>query len=294
MRKQLIVSTLCLIAISPIVHAGLQDDLNARWRGAWLIVTGELYSNCNGIATNNRVFTDLISGDGQMRFAPGEMARVTKIDAKRRRVDVFLDINEPVLIEYRDGPFTLYREAACEVELLVDFGDDKSSDLGVSGIEAQFAHWFERYTQQADAEQSANWNERARDEYPIDYDQTLAEYRSWKIDQYNLNIEQRIAEADEQTVRLLGQVSGDDDFGGGLSHGIAAMVENMQSAGCDRLVVSSPNAYDKSQEAPNDAWADGYRTGQLLAYYIESRRILSGCFVSPDDPEAFSQLLSYR
>ena len=287
MRKQLIASTLGLFAIAPIAHAGLQDDLNARWRG-------EVYSNCNGIATNNRVFSDLISGEGQMRFAPGEMARVTKIDAKRRRVDVFLDLDEPVLIEYSDGPFRLYREASCEVELLLDFGDEKTSDLGVNGVEAQFAQWFERYTNQADAEQSSNWNERERDEYPIDYEQTLADYRVWKIEQHNLNIEQRIAESDAQTVRLLGQISRDDEFGGGLSHGIAAMVENIESTSCDRLVASSPGTYDESHDAPSESWADGYRTGQMLAYYIELGRMLSGCFIDPDDPEAFGQLLSNR
>jgi hypothetical protein len=131
-------SILTLIGVSPLAHADLQDDLNARWRGAWVIVTGELYSNCNGQTTDNRINGDLISGNGRFAFAPGELARVTRVDARRRRVDVFLDIYEGMLIEYEDGPFTLYREVSCPVELLVEYGGTRTRDLGVAGVEEQF------------------------------------------------------------------------------------------------------------------------------------------------------------
>ena len=182
---------LALAALCPIARADLQDDLNARWRGAWVVITGEVYSNCNGLTTDNRISGDLIMGSGREAFAPGELARVSKVDAKRHRVDVMLDIAEPVLIEYQDGPFTLYREASCPIELLVDFGDERTKDLGVAGVETQFDLWLERYARLEDAELSASWNRRERADYPDDYEQTLAAYEDWKVEQHNQLVAQR-------------------------------------------------------------------------------------------------------
>jgi hypothetical protein len=286
MRRRLAGSIFALLGVSPLIHADLQDDLNARWRGAWVIVTGELYSNCNGMTTDNRVSQDLISGNGRYAFAPGELARVTKVDVNRRRVDVFLDIQEGMLLEYRDGPFTLYREASCPVELLLEYGDARTRDLGVAGIEPQFNQWFERHARLEDAEDSPNWNGRLREDYPEDYALTLTAYQEWKAEQYNRNIDQKIESSTEQTSYLLAQVSSDSEFGAGLGYGIAAMREDI-SENCNRLVASVPTTFARSYEAPNPDWGNGYKTGQQLAYHIELSRRLRGCYLDPAENLAF-------
>ena len=179
MRWCLSIFALFLVMTSPVAHADLEDRLNSRWRGAWVIVNGELYSNCDSTYTDNRVSGDLVSGKGRVALPSGELAKVRRVDVKRRRVDVFLDLNESVLIEYQDGPFTLYREASRRVELLVDTGG-RTKKLGTGDIEALFAPLLERYARVTEAEHSPNWNRRARQSYPENYEQTLAEYRIGK------------------------------------------------------------------------------------------------------------------
>jgi hypothetical protein len=273
-------------ALSPMAQADLQDDLNARWRGAWVIVTGELYSNCDGLTTDNRISGDLILGNGRHAFAPGELARITRVDARRRRVDVFLDIAEPMLIEYRDGPFTLYREATCPVELLIDYGDARTRDLGVAGVETEFNRWFERYARLEDAEASASWNQRLREDYPVDYEQTLADYERWKVDQHNRLVDERIDDSIEETSHLLAQVSSNPEFGAGLSYGIAAMREDI-SEDCGRLVASAPETFARDYEAPSPDWGNGFKTGQQLAYHVELSQRLRGCHIDPVDRVAY-------
>jgi len=273
---------LAQLALAPLAYADLQDELNARWRGAWVIVTGELYSNCNGFTTDNRISGDLVVGSGRYSFEPGELARVTKIDVKRRRVDVFLDIQEGLLIEHRDGPFTLYSEASCRVELLVDYGDMRTSDLGIAGVEEQFDRWLERHARLEDAERSLSWNGREREDYPEDYEQTLAAYEDWKVEQHNAVIDRKIENSIEQTRYLLAQVSSDSDFGAGLSYGIAAMREDL-SDDCSRLIASEPETFARSYEAPNPDWGNGYKTGQQLAYHIELSRRLEACYIHSDE-----------
>lgn len=285
-RACLIGSAALLIAFSSAGRADLQDDLNSRWRGAWLIITGDIYSNCNGLTTDNRISGDLISGNGRFAFDPGELAQVRKVDVKRNRVDVSLDLNEPVLIEYQDGPFTLYREASCEVELEVDSGDGKTKDLGVSGVEARFGDWFERYARLDDALQSPGYNHRAREDYPDDYDSTLAAYENWKVDQHNQLVADRIADSTEKTSYLLAEVRPDGEFGAGLSKGISEMREAM-SDNCAALVSSSAATFGQSAEAPSEDWADGYKTGQQLAYHIELSRRLGNCFIESDSTLAY-------
>ena len=282
MRKSLAAAAVILAVGSSSAYAGLEDELESRWRGAWLIVDGELYSNCNGTATDNRINGDLISGRGYRAFPPGELGHVTRVNVKRHVVAVTVDLREPVLIDYQDGPFNLYREASCRVEAIVDFGEQRTKDLDVAGIEAQFASWFERYARASDAEASENWNQRERREYPEDYEQTLSEYRAWKVEQHNRAVDERKEQSIEASRQLLAEVTADDQFGAGLGQGIAAMRENIGSD-CTELVASSPDTYRQSRDAPSQLWADGYETGQQLAYYIELGRRLESCYIEPGD-----------
>jgi hypothetical protein len=272
-------------AVSSNVRADLQDDLNARWRGAWVIVKGDIASNCNGLTTDNRVSGDLSSASGRFSFKPGELARLEKVDAKRSRVDVVLALEENVLIPYQDGPFTLYREGSCKIELEIDFGSGRTKDLGMAGVEAQFVAWFERHARLDDALASPAYNLRVREDYPKDYAQTLIAYENWKIDRHNELVTYRIAASAEETRLLLAQVVSDDQFGAGLAKGIAAMRPAMVDD-CSRLLSSSVGTFGKKAEAPNEKWAEGYKTGQALAYHIELGRRLGMCFIERGDAAA--------
>ena len=166
--------------------------------------------------------------------------------------------------------------------LLFDFGDARTKDLGVNGIEPMLDQWFERYARLEDAEQSPSWNGRLRDDYPEDYDQTLLAYEEWKIEQHNRLVAQKKSDSIEQTAFLLAQVSSGPEFGAGLSYGIAAMREDL-SDDCDRLVTSDSDTFARPHEAANPDWANGYKTGQQLAYHIELARRLEGCYINSDE-----------
>lgn len=267
-----------LTAVSSAVRADLQDDLNARWRGAWVIVKGDIASNCNGLTTDNRVSGDLSSASGRFSFKPGELARIEKVDAKRSRVDVVLTLKENVLIAYQDGPFTLYREGACKVELEMDFGSTRTKNAGIAGVEGQFTVWFERHARLDDALASPAYNRRVREDYPEDYAETLIAYENWKIDRHNKQVAERIAASAEETRLLLAQVVSDEQFGAGLAKGIAAMRPAMVDD-CSRLISSTVATFGKKAEAPNEQWAEGYKVGQALTYQIELGQRLGKCFI---------------
>jgi hypothetical protein len=285
-RRTLTSSAVALIATTSVALADLQDDLNARWRGAYLILNGDVASNCNGLTTDNRINGDLASASGRFRFEPGELAQIRKVDVRRKRVDVVLDIEEGVLIEYQEGPFTLYREASCEVELEIDFGSERAKDVGIEGVEAQFAFWFERHARLDSARASEGWNGRERRDYPADYAETLIAYDNWKIDQHNQLVAERIADSTEKTSLLLAQVDDEREFGAGLAEGISQMREAM-SDNCNVLVSSSPGTFGNSADASSEDWGDGYSTGQQLAYHIELSRRLSRCFIDTDESLAY-------
>lgn len=269
-----------LLAAAP-ASADIQDDLNARWRGAWLIVKSDISSNCNGLTTDNRISGDLLRTSGHFEFEPGELAQITKVDERRRRVDVKLELRENILVPYADGPFTLYREASCEVELEIDFNNERVRDVGLAGVEAQFELWFERHARIDDAMDSPAWNGREREDYPDDYEETLFAWEVWQVEQHNERVAERIEDSIETTGYLLARVSADRDFGAGLGLGIAAMRDVFESnrISCERLVASNDRTFGGSLETDNTDEANGYRTGQQLAYHLELSRRLEDCYL---------------
>src|SRR5262245_46020405 len=95
----------------------LQRELAGRWRGSWVIVEVGVRSDCGGMYTNNRLNGRRVSGSGAFTFEAGELAQIDKVDLHRARLDVLLTLAEPTRVSWQDGPFTLYRQASCRVEL---------------------------------------------------------------------------------------------------------------------------------------------------------------------------------
>ena len=127
MRAKIVLFTLAAVTTltAPAFAGGIEKDINKRWLGAWVVTRSEMYSDCNAVYTQNRINGSLVSGRGARRFQPGELAKVTKVDAGRHRIDVRISLVEPVLLTYREGPFTLYDEASCRVELEVEVSRDQ-------------------------------------------------------------------------------------------------------------------------------------------------------------------------
>lgn len=277
---------LLILSGSP-AYAGLQDDLNRNWRGAWVIVNGDVYANCDGSYTKNEVNGRLVAGEGRVILPTGELAKVHKIDLKKARVDVRLDMQEKALISYQDGPFILYREADCQIELMVRMPGGRAKELGIQGIETELDVLLDRYLSVSEAQQSPSWNRRQRKSYPPDYERTLADYRVWKVEAYNQGVQDRIDDAVDRSSRFLASIqnlrtSGDryrEEFANALVYGIILMTENLRGS-CEQLLESQPGHYAQRVNVSSRAATDGYNIGQQLAFYVTIASQLQSCYAN--------------
>ena len=117
MKRNLMVAALIFLLTGVTLAGSLEKEVKGEWLGAWVVTGVESYSDCGSAHTNNRINGSLVKSKGDHRFQPGELAKINKIDVKKSRLDLLLTLAEPMLIPYQEGPFTLYREAQCKIEL---------------------------------------------------------------------------------------------------------------------------------------------------------------------------------
>jgi hypothetical protein len=274
-------ATLVVLTASPAPAAGTQDQLRSRWLGAWVILTSGLTSDCSGMHTNNRIHGELSLGRGMRRFEPGELGQVTKVDLKRARVDVFVKLREEVLIAYEDGPFELYREAQCRIELLVDVPRQSVKAKDVATIDALILNVVERYPSLDEARDSGDWNGREREAYPEDYARRVAEHKVWMAEQRNAAVEEKIERSMELAQDVLSRVSHErEGYGEAFTQGVETMT-GREFDHCDRMLASTFDSW--KQKVPEDVHEEGYYDGQQLAYGLRIARSLERCYV--DVPE---------
>lgn len=274
----LALASLAVSLLSPGAARG--DDPASLWKGAWVLTRVESYSGCGPFHTNNRVEGNRVTSKGDRRFAAGELAKVDKVDVKRRRVDLLLTLEQPILRPVQDGPFTLYDELVCKVELRVELPDRRSASTVAAAVEAT----LERFDSPDEARSSPDWNGRVREPYPPDYEETLAAHATWKAQQANAEVGRRLDESLEAAARIARDVDDDADYLGGFAAGIDK-ARDAYFGNCPSLLDSSPYGFTRS--APKDhsrRWKDGYRDGQLLIYHLEMARRLRGCFVPVPPP----------
>ena len=271
----------------PVEASDLEHQLEARWRGAWVLTNVDTYSDCAGLHTNNRVNGTLVTSRGRMKFRPGELAQVVKVDLKRARLDMLLSLPEPILVSYQDGPFTLYNEARCLMELEVELPREVVSKSNLDGIDTALQPILKRHTSQDEAMQAKAWNRRKRDAYPADYDETVAEHTIWKAEQANATVRAKIDKAMAETSRLADRVSVDADYLKGFAAGIEAM-RAVDLGRCGDLmsrdfttVAPAPARVSLAAFAGEAAnrYTSGYQDGQRLVFGLESLRRLPQCLV---------------
>ena len=181
--------------------ASTEPELNSRWRGAWTVLGVEVSSGCGGNYTNNEIRERRVSAKGQYRFGPGELAKVYKINLKRKQVEVLVDFVEPLLVPRREGPFTLYDALHCKVELQIKFPPGVASN-SIREVDELIAAILERHDGAESAETSEGWNGRQRDPFPDGYEDTLYEYERWRAEQVNAEVAAKIEDVVEDAARL--------------------------------------------------------------------------------------------
>jgi len=250
--------------------AGLEESLNARFRGGWVLVKAPISSSCDGFYNDNDVVGPRVESKARHRFDAGELARVERIDAKRGRVDVFLDIAEGILAERNDGPFTLYDPLNCRIQLRVPIPERADA----AATETRLAELLELHASEREAEASSAWNGRRREPFPEGYEQTLAAYESWKAAQTNAAVQARMDDAIEEAARINDRLRSDPEYLEGFAAGVEK-AKDRHHGDCPGLLRST---FSPESKGSGD-WKRGYEDGQRLAWNLALLRKLRECFV---------------
>lgn len=258
------------------VRAGVEDDLDRRWKGAWVVVGVPVQSDCRATGyADNDVNDDLVHGKGRFEFAPGELARVHQVRLRRRQVEVQVDLEEPVLAARQEGPFTLYDRLSCKVEL--QFRIDKAEREDVAGLDARIAELVERHATVDAAYDSSGWNGREVEPFPDDYEETLAAYEAWKVEMHNAAVEARRREALERASDLVAGVESERAYADGFAAGVHAN-RRLRFDGCDAALGSDPSRHVGDTQGV-ESYRRGYRDGGRLVYWLRLAETLQDCFI---------------
>lgn len=292
--KRYIFIALALLTCPAITHAGkLEKALQRRWLGAWVITTVETYSNCGNAYTANRLNGKLVSSQGRNSFRSGELAKLVRVDVKRSRLDLLMTLRVPKLLPRQEGPFTLYEERECRVELEVTLPRALVKSKDVRGIETVLSAVVRRHTSEDQARSSRSWNRRQREDYPDDYDMTLAKLAVWRAEQTNFKVQERLDMTFEETTHLTDRLSSDASYLAGLARGIEAG-KAVKLTGCRSLMrvnltgPKKPPVAQANQTSYQSRSDRGYKDGRMLILSLELLRRLPECFVEvPDLPEEY-------
>ncbi len=277
MKRTLLVLVILSLVPAAASAGELQKALKSRWLGAWVVTSVEAYSDCSGMHTNNRINGNLVKSQGRFSFQAGELAKLEKVDAHRSRLDLMLSFQEPLLVARQDGPFTLYNEATCRIELEVELPRELVKSKDVAAIEEFLSLVVERHTNVNSAQGSSTWNMREIEPFPEDYEVTLAEHAVWKATQYNAMVEAKLEIAMQETSRIPDKVQTEPEYMTHFVSGVRTARENRLGS-CEQMMGYMFRG--RTGDTSDPAWRDG----RNLVYGLELIRELPQCFVPVPDP----------
>jgi len=80
--------------------------------------------------------------------------KVEKLNVKSDRVDLFLLLGEPILIARQDGPFTLYDERSCKVQLMIATPKRLGTAADRAGVEEVVLRALTPFSRREEAQRS--------------------------------------------------------------------------------------------------------------------------------------------
>ncbi len=274
-----------LAASAGVARASLEKDLERAWVGGWVVVRVEVASDCSGFYTNNAVRGRLSSSRGSRRLGEGELAQVDKLALRSERVDLYLTLAAPILVPRQDGPFTLYDERSCRVQLMVELPRSLLKEKDWRKVDAALLEVLERHASAALARQSGGWNRREGDPLPDNYQETLARHAVWKAEETNRALARARQEALEELAAAVARIVEDADYLAGFAAGVEVQ-RRRATPPCGALVGASFSSdeqrppRDRQGETPADrSFRRGFRDGQLVAWSARVARAVDPCFV---------------
>jgi len=291
-RHSLAALVLVLVATALPADAGaFEDQVRARWRGAWVLTDIETYSTCDGKYFNNDVSGQFVAARAGRKFQPGELAKVDQLQVRRKKIELMITVATSTLLPYQDGPFTLYSERTCQIELEVAIPREMLKTKDVEDVDRILAQVAQRFTTEDDAVATSDWNGREADEYPQDYQETVARHAVWRAEETNRHIDAQIDKSLVVANELAREIDGTPAYLAGLAAGSRQMRE-WRERDCNRLIGSTAVTFRFSAPAEysdNSSWCAGYYDGQALVYHLAVVSRLPACYVDvPDLPGDFA------
>jgi len=285
-RYGLWVLALGLIATAAPADAGsFENAVRARWRGAWIITEIETYSVCNGNYFNNDVSGQFVAARAGRPFQPGELAKVDKLQVNRKKIELMVTIAGTNLVSRQDGPVTLYDRRTCKIELEVAIPRDVIKSKHVEEVDRFLASVAQRFSTRDEALDSSDWNGREADEYPEDYERTLAHHAVWSAEEINRGIDEQLDRSLLTANELAREVDGNLIYLSGFAEG-ARMMREWRERDCGRLIGSTAGTFRLNapeEFTDNTTWCAGFFDGQALVYNLAVLSRLPACYV--DVPE---------
>lgn len=270
----------CILAVAASgFGSDLDDRLNQRLKGGWAVLEVEVYSACAGTYSDNLVGDAGVAAKAQYRFEAGELVKIDKVNAKRQRVDLLLTL----AVQYRtsrvDGPFELFDERECQVQLIVPVPREDVKAGNDGSVVSRLEELITLYPSLDDARDSDSWNGRETQPLPSDYDQTLARYALWRAEQTNAAVNDAVRRAIADAGDVAEDLSDDTDYLAGFAAG-AEKMSSFSTTACASLLSASFSLHDtKAPEDNEKRWRDGWQDGQKLIFYVLLAERLQACRV---------------
>lgn len=274
------VLALTLSAASAGAASELDDRLNQRLRGAWAVLEVEVYSGCAGTYSDNVVGDSGVAGKAPYRFEAGELVKIDKVNAKRERVDLLLTLAVPLRTSRMDGPFELFDDRECRVQLIVPIPREQLRASDDGSIVTRIEELTTLYPSLDEARDSDAWNGREMQPLPADYDRTLQRHAVWKAEQTNAAVLEAARRAVADAAGVVDDLSDDEDYLAGFAAG-AEKMSSFSTTECSLLLATVFSSHDTN--APKDKpkrWRDGWRDGQELIFNVLLADRLQACLVA--------------
>jgi hypothetical protein len=262
----------------------LGDRLDRELKGGWGVLEVEVYSACGGTYSDNEVGAAGVASKAPRHFAAGELVKIDNVKVKRQRVDLMLTLDAPLRVSRMDGPFELFDQRSCRVQLMVYVPRELVKSADLEGLLTEVRKHVTLYASRDDAELSADWNGRETEPLPDDYEETLHRHALWKAEQTNAAVRDGIDHALSEAAEAVEDLDDDADYLAGFGEG-AEKMGGFSVTSCDSLLSISFTSYRKS--APSDqsrGWKDGWNDGQKLVFHVLLADRLRSCLVAVPAP----------
>jgi len=268
-----------VLAASAAAASDLEKRLDSELRGAWGILEAEVYSACGGTYSDNTVGAAGVASKAGHRFDPGELVKIDKIKVKRQRVDLLLTLAVPIRTSHMDGPFELFDERECRVQLIFPVPREQVKSGDTEALLDTVRTTITLWPSLTAAQESEAWNGRELEALPDDYAEILQRHATWKAEQTNAAIRTGVDHALAAAANIAEDLSDDPDYLAGFADG-AEQMSSLTISNCSSLLSASYTVYhkDAAKDQPR-RWRDGWDDGQELVFNVLVANRLQGCFV---------------